>query len=165
MLGQDNIWLRQLFENLESEGANNLNIEKIAFQVVQMKSLAMQITNQKFMEHDLYLMIFGIKEKSIILTHTMLAIATNIPDLRLVLWSRVKFIFIPPAEGIKPTIRMLMSVVFLHSCMFMKIYLEFSWMYWWFWSCLLWIKLDQSEVKTENLIWTIHLYVIDAVGS
>ncbi len=91
MLGQDNIWLRQLFENLESEGANNLNIEKIAFQVVQMKSLAMQITNQKFMEHDLYLMIFGIKEKSIILTHTMLAIATNIPDLRLVLWSRVKF--------------------------------------------------------------------------
>ncbi len=47
----------------------NLNIEKIAFKVVQMKSLAMHITNQKlsfdirtvghlqniFMEHDLYL--------------------------------------------------------------------------------------------------------------
>ncbi len=46
-----------------------LNIEKIAFTVVQMKSLAMHITNQKlhfyiftvgnfkniFMEHDLYL--------------------------------------------------------------------------------------------------------------
>ncbi len=60
----------QLFENLESEGANNLNIEKIAFKVVQMKFLAMHITNQKlsfdiftvgnlqniFMEHDLYLM-------------------------------------------------------------------------------------------------------------
>ncbi len=48
----------------------NLNIEKIAFKVVQMKSLAMHITSQKlhfdkftvgnlqniFMEHDLYLM-------------------------------------------------------------------------------------------------------------
>ncbi len=64
----------------------NLNIEKITFKVVQMKFLAMHITNQKlsfdiftvrnslniFMEHDLnILMIFGIKEKSIILTHTM----------------------------------------------------------------------------------------------
>ncbi len=59
----------QLFENLESEGAKNLNTEKIAFKFVQMKSLAMHITNQKFrfdifkvghfqnifMEHDLYL--------------------------------------------------------------------------------------------------------------
>ncbi len=55
----------QLFENLESEGAK----KKIAFKVVQMKFLAMHITNQKlsfdiftvgnlqniFMEHDLYL--------------------------------------------------------------------------------------------------------------
>ncbi len=64
----------------------NLNIEKIIFKVVQMKFLAMHITNQKlsfdlfmvryllniFMEHDLnILMIFGIKEKCIILTHTM----------------------------------------------------------------------------------------------
>ncbi len=78
---------RTIFENLESEGAKkNLNIEKIIFKVVQMKFLAMHITNQKlsfdiftvgnllniFMEHDLnILMIFGIKEKSIILTHTM----------------------------------------------------------------------------------------------
>ncbi len=60
----------QLFENLESEGTKNLNIEKIAFKVVQMKFLVMHITNQKisfdiftvgnlqniFMEHDLYLM-------------------------------------------------------------------------------------------------------------
>ncbi len=61
----------QLFENLESEGAKKKkNIEKIAFKVVQMKFLAMHITNQKlsfdiftvgnvqniFMEHDLYLM-------------------------------------------------------------------------------------------------------------
>ncbi len=61
----------QLFENLESEGVKNLNIEKIAFKVVQMKYLVMHITNQKisfdiclftvgnvqniFMEHDLYL--------------------------------------------------------------------------------------------------------------
>ncbi len=60
----------------------NLNIEKIIFRVVQIKLLAMHITNQKncfdiftvgniFMEHDLnILMIFCIKEKSIILTHT-----------------------------------------------------------------------------------------------
>ncbi len=54
----------QLFEDMESEGA-----KKIAFKVVQMKSSAMHITNQKlsfdifmvgnlqniFMEHDLYL--------------------------------------------------------------------------------------------------------------
>ncbi len=60
----------QLFENLKSEGAKkNPNIEKTAFTVVQMKFLAMYITNQKvsfyiftagnlqniFMEHDLYL--------------------------------------------------------------------------------------------------------------
>ncbi len=56
-------------ENQESEGAKNRNIEKIAFTIVQMKFLAMHITNQKwsfdifmvinlqniFMEHDLYL--------------------------------------------------------------------------------------------------------------
>ncbi len=62
-----------------------------------MAFLAMHITDQKFrfdkftvgnslnifMEHDLnILMIFGIKEKLIILTHAMyfLAIATNIPQ-------------------------------------------------------------------------------------
>ncbi len=61
----------QLFEILESDHAkkNNLNIEKITFRIVQMKFLAMHITNQKFsfnifmlgnlqnifMEHDLYL--------------------------------------------------------------------------------------------------------------
>ncbi len=38
-----------LFENLESESAKNknLNIEKNAFKVVQIKVLAMHITNQK----------------------------------------------------------------------------------------------------------------------
>ncbi len=74
-------------ENLESEGAKlNLNIEKIAFKYVQMKSL--HITNQSnvlniFTEHDLnILMIFGLKEKSIILTHdVLLAIASSIPVL------------------------------------------------------------------------------------
>ncbi len=59
----------QLFDNLESENAKkNHNIEKIAFKVVQMKFLAMHITNQKwsfyifmvrnlpniFMERDLH---------------------------------------------------------------------------------------------------------------
>ncbi len=58
----------------------HLNIEKIIFKVVQMKFLAMHITNQKFnfyiftvgnlqnifMEHDLnILMILGIREKCI----------------------------------------------------------------------------------------------------
>ncbi len=76
----------------------NLNIEKIIFKVVQMKFLAMHITNKKlsfdiflvgswqniFMEHDRnILMIFGIKEKCIILTYNvLLAIATNIPVLQ-----------------------------------------------------------------------------------
>ncbi len=60
----------QLFENVDSEGAKkNLNIEKITFRVVQIKFLAMHISNQKlsfdiftvgnlqniYMEHDLYL--------------------------------------------------------------------------------------------------------------
>ncbi len=57
------------YENLSVQ--KNLNIEKIIFKVVQMKFLAMHITNQKlcsdiftvqniFMEHDLnILMIFG----------------------------------------------------------------------------------------------------------
>ncbi len=59
----------QLFENLDSEGSKTINIENNAFKVVQMKSLAMHITNQKshvdifteghfqniYMEHAIYL--------------------------------------------------------------------------------------------------------------
>ncbi len=60
----------KIFENLESEGAKKyLNIEKISFEGVQMKFLAMYITYQKlrfdiltvghllniFMEHNLFL--------------------------------------------------------------------------------------------------------------
>ncbi len=67
----------QLYDNLESEGAKKyLNIEKIIFKVVQMKFLAMHITNHNlsfyifmvrnvlniFMEHDLNL-ICDIKER------------------------------------------------------------------------------------------------------
>ncbi len=75
---------RTIFENLRVQ--KNRNIEKIIFKVVQIKFLAMHITDLKLsfdiftvghlhnisMEHDLnILMIFGIKEKCIILTHTM----------------------------------------------------------------------------------------------
>ncbi len=59
-----------LLENLESRCKKNLNIETIAFKVVQIKFFALHFTNQKisfniftvgnlqniFMEHDLYLM-------------------------------------------------------------------------------------------------------------
>ncbi len=71
LLGQDNIWLRYNYLKIWNlRVQNNLNIEKITFKVVQMKFLAMHITNQKlsfdivmacnlqnmFMEHYLYLL-------------------------------------------------------------------------------------------------------------
>ncbi len=67
----------QLFEYLESEGAKKWNIEKIAFKLVQMKFLAMHIYIRQFTKY-IYrtwsllniLMMFDIKEKSMILIHT-----------------------------------------------------------------------------------------------
>ncbi len=70
MYGLDNIWLRCNYLKIWNlRVQKNLNIEKIIFKVVQMKFLAMHITNQKlsfdiftvgnlqniFMKHDLYL--------------------------------------------------------------------------------------------------------------
>ncbi len=65
-LAEMTIWISEIW------GCKNLNIEKIAFKFVQMKFLAMHITNQKwrfdiftvrnlqniFMEHDLYLHLY-----------------------------------------------------------------------------------------------------------
>ncbi len=59
--------------NIWPRGAKNLNIEKIIFKVVQIKLLAMHITNQKlcfdiftvgnslniFMEHDLNILMIS----------------------------------------------------------------------------------------------------------
>ncbi len=50
LLGSDNIWLRYNYLkiwNLRVQKINP-NIETFAFKVIQMKSLAMHITNQKF---------------------------------------------------------------------------------------------------------------------
>ncbi len=89
---------RIIFVNLESEGAKKSKYWENHFKVVQMKFLAMHITNQKlrfdiftvrnllniFMEHNLtnILMIFGIKKMyNFDSIHVLLAIATNIPVL------------------------------------------------------------------------------------
>ncbi len=70
LLGWDDIWPRCNYLKIWNlRVQKNLNIGKIAFKVVQMKFLAMHISNQKlsfdiftvgnlqniFMEHDLYL--------------------------------------------------------------------------------------------------------------
>ncbi len=71
LLGLDNIWPRYNYLKIWNlRVQKNQNIEKIPFKFVQIKFLAMHITNQKisfdiftvgnlqnfFMEHDLYLM-------------------------------------------------------------------------------------------------------------
>ncbi len=77
LLQYENIWLGYNYLQIWNLVQKNLNIEKIIFKVVQMKFLAMHITDQKwrfniftvgnllyiFMEHDFYniLMISGIK--------------------------------------------------------------------------------------------------------
>ncbi len=70
LFGNDHIWLRYNYLKIWNlKVQKNLNIEKITFKVVQMKFLAMHITNQKITfdiftvghfqnivkEHDLYL--------------------------------------------------------------------------------------------------------------
>ncbi len=46
LLGSDNIWLRYNYLKIwNPKVQKNLNIEKIAFKVVQMKFCAMHITN------------------------------------------------------------------------------------------------------------------------
>ncbi len=70
LLWYDNIWLRYNYLKIWNlRVQKNLNIEKITFKVVQIKFLAMHITNQKlsfdiftvrnvqniFMEQDIYL--------------------------------------------------------------------------------------------------------------
>ncbi len=57
----------QLFQNLESEGAKNLNIEKIIFKVVQMKFSTMHITNQKLSFYIFMVDIFKISSSIMIL--------------------------------------------------------------------------------------------------
>ncbi len=48
LLGSDNIWPRHNYLKIWNLRLQiNLNIEKIAFNVIQMKSLSMHITNQK----------------------------------------------------------------------------------------------------------------------
>ncbi len=69
LLGSDNIWPRYNSKIWNLRAQKNLNIEKIAFKVVQIKFLAIHIAKQKwsfniftvrnlqniFMEHNLYL--------------------------------------------------------------------------------------------------------------
>ncbi len=48
LLGSDNIWSRYNYLKIWNlRVQKNLNIEKITFKVIQMKSLAMHITKQK----------------------------------------------------------------------------------------------------------------------
>ncbi len=90
----------QLFENLKSEGAKkNLNIEKIIFKCVQIKFLAMHITNQKI-HFDIFtvinlLNIFMKHENDNFDPYNVLLLLQISPsDLTLLLCSRVTYVYI-----------------------------------------------------------------------
>ncbi len=98
LLGYDNIWLRDNYLKIWNlRVQKNLNIEKITFKVVQMKFLAMHITNQKLSFEIFTVEIYKISSWNMIFTYypndfwqkrkidnfdpynVFLAIATNIP--------------------------------------------------------------------------------------
>ncbi len=68
VLGYDNIWPRYNYLKIWNlRVQQNQNIEKIAFKVVQLKSLAMHITNQK-LSFDIFMEIYKISSWNMFFT-------------------------------------------------------------------------------------------------